>query len=120
MAMDTTSDAVVALQASCFAVRLDAVVPDQARKEKARPCGRAFGIEPGDDLLSHAKCTLPSAQLRFTSEFGMGSGGATALMSPGRGWRVAVRWIERFAHTLSLVCRQRMDCSCSLQQVRGT
>ena len=25
--------------------------------------------------------TLPSAQLRFTSEFGMGSGGATALWS---------------------------------------
>ncbi len=25
--------------------------------------------------------TLPSAQLRFTSEFGMGSGGATALLS---------------------------------------
>ena len=53
-------------------------------KEKARPCGRAFGVEPGDDLLSHAKCTLPSAQLRFTSEFGMGSGGSTALISPRR------------------------------------
>ena len=25
--------------------------------------------------------TLPSAQLRFTSEFGMGSGGTTALLS---------------------------------------
>jgi hypothetical protein len=25
--------------------------------------------------------TLPSAQLHFTSEFGMGSGGATALLS---------------------------------------
>ena len=26
--------------------------------------------------------TLPSAQLRFTSEFGMGSGGTTMLWSP--------------------------------------
>ena len=45
--------------------------------------------DPGDDLLSHGKATLPSAQLCFTSEFGMGSGGTTALLSPGRGWRVA-------------------------------
>ena len=28
--------------------------------------------------------TLPSAQLRFTSEFGMGSGGATMLWSPDK------------------------------------
>ena len=34
---------------------------------------------PGGDLLLHGRTTLPSAQLRFTSEFGMGSGGTTAL-----------------------------------------
>mgnify|MGYP000172385864 CR=1 FL=1 len=28
--------------------------------------------------------TLPSAQLRFTSEFGMGSGGSTVLLSPDK------------------------------------
>ena len=28
--------------------------------------------------------TLPSALLRFTSEFGMGSGGTNALMPPGK------------------------------------
>ena len=33
-------------------------------------------------------CTLPSAQLRFTSEFGMGSGGSIALMSP-ESWEVS-------------------------------
>ena len=34
-----------------------------------------------DDLLSHGKATLPSAHVRFTSEFGMGSGGSTQLLS---------------------------------------
>ncbi|CCI74559.2 unnamed protein product, partial [Klebsiella pneumoniae subsp. rhinoscleromatis SB3432] len=28
--------------------------------------------------------TLPSALRRFTSEFGMGSGGTTALVAPGK------------------------------------
>ena len=31
-----------------------------------------------------ANATLPSALLRFTSEFGMGSGGSTALWPPGK------------------------------------
>lgn len=31
-----------------------------------------------------ATATLPSSQLRFTSEFGMGSGGSTALLPPGK------------------------------------
>ena len=30
--------------------------------------------------------TLPSALRRFTSEFGMGSGGTTALQPPGKSW----------------------------------
>ena len=38
-----------------------------------------LGKDPGDDLLSHDKITLPSARLRFTSVFGMGTGGATTL-----------------------------------------
>src|SRR3546814_7439976 len=63
---------------------------------------------PGNDLLSHARCTLPSARARFTSEFGMGSGGSTQLLSPGRGWRVAqpVDWPIN-AHTLSLVASEQ-------------
>ena len=31
-----------------------------------------------------ATATLPSSQLRFTSEFGMDSGGSTALLPPGK------------------------------------
>ena len=31
-----------------------------------------------------ASATLPSSQLRFTSEFGMDSGGSTALLPPGK------------------------------------
>jgi hypothetical protein len=41
---------------------------------------------PGGDLLSHGRTTLPSAHARFTSEFGMGSGGTTPLWPPGKGW----------------------------------
>ena len=44
-------------------------------------CFSASGLSeliPGGDLLSHGKPTLPSAQLRFTAEFGMGSGAATS------------------------------------------
>ncbi len=38
--------------------------------------------ELGDELLSHGTSTLPSPQLRFTSEFEMESGGTTMLFSP--------------------------------------
>ena len=38
-----------------------------------------WGKDPGDDLLLHDRITLPSARLRFTSVFGMGTGGATTL-----------------------------------------
>ncbi len=41
---------------------------------------------PGGDLLLHGQATLPSAHARFTSEFGMGSGGTTPLWPPGKGW----------------------------------
>ena len=34
--------------------------------------------------------TLPSAQLRFTSEFGMGSGGTTVLLSPDKNFIIAI------------------------------
>lgn len=83
--------------------------PRVRRRSKEKPrslgCG-VLGENPGDDLLSHAECTLPSARSRFTSEFGMGSGGSMKLLSPGRGWRVADRC--RFdAHTLSLVASER-------------
>ena len=40
-------------------------------------------ITPGDDLLSHGLATLSSALNRFTTEFGMDSGGTSSLQSPG-------------------------------------
>ncbi len=44
-----------------------------------------FYLMPGSSLLSHGETpTLPSALRRFTSEFGMGSGGTTALRPPGK------------------------------------
>jgi len=72
------------------------------KRKPSRFLWRVLDEAPGDDLLLHGRTTLPSARVRFTSEFGMGSGGATQLYSPGRGWRVAVlgrhpaliRWTE--------------------------
>src|SRR5690606_38476020 len=72
---------------------------DAQAKKNPQPELGVLGKDPGDDLLSHAGCTLPSARARFTSEFGMGSGGSTQLLSPGRGWRVAVGGCRR-AHAL--------------------
>ena len=63
--------------------------PEEAPKKNPQPWLGVLDEDPGDDLLSHARCTLPSARARFTSEFGMGSGGSTQLLSPERGWRVA-------------------------------
>ena len=71
-------------------------------KTKASPIGEAFlDKAPGGDLLLHGKATLPSAHARFTSEFGMGSGGTTPLWPPGKGWE---QRIERQLHIL-LKCR---------------
>ena len=39
-------------------------------------------LMPGSSLLTWGDPTLPSALRRFTSEFGMGSGGTTALQPP--------------------------------------
>ena len=39
--------------------------------------------------------TLPSAQLRFTSEFGMGSGGTTALLSLDKNFNFLIYfWVD--------------------------
>ena len=55
-------------------------------KDEGLPGGEAFlDKAPGGDLLLHGKATLPSAHARFTSEFGMGSGGTTPLWPPGKG-----------------------------------
>jgi hypothetical protein len=57
--------------------------------QRKTPTGFGEGFQdkaPGGDLLLHDRATLPSAHARFTSEFGMGSGGTTPLWPPGKGW----------------------------------
>ncbi len=54
----------------------------QKRKKPIRQDGLFTCLMPGSSLLSHGDPTLPSALRRFTSEFGMGSGGTTALVPP--------------------------------------
>ncbi len=56
----------------------------QAIKKPARMSGL---LRVGCLAVSYsrmANATLPSALPRFTSEFGMGSGGSTALLPPGK------------------------------------
>src|SRR6185312_2012966 len=57
------------------------------RKEKPPPLPVRVSRDkaPGGDLLLHGKATLPSAHARFTSEFGMGSGGPRRYGRQGRG-----------------------------------
>ena len=54
--------------------------------KKAHPEGRAFPKnDPGDVLLSHAVAhAVPSALRGLTSVFGMGTGVALSLWSPGK------------------------------------
>ena len=53
--------------------------------QKAHPAGWAFYLFDAWQFptLTWGAPTLPSALRRFTSEFGMGSGGTTALSPPG-------------------------------------
>ncbi len=55
-------------------------------KQKARSFDRAFRfyLMRQFPTLAWGDPTLPSALRRFTSEFGMGSGGTTALQPPGK------------------------------------
>ncbi len=54
--------------------------------QKAHPSGWAFHLFDAWQFptLTWGDPTLPSALRRFTSEFGMGSGGTTALSPPGK------------------------------------
>ncbi len=59
--------------------------PDD-RNAKAHPAGWALHLFDAWQFptLTWGDPTLPSALRRFTSEFGMGSGGTTALVPPGK------------------------------------
>ena len=57
-----------------------------APKKKARAnAGLSSNIDPGNVLLSHAVShAVPSAQRGLTAVFGMGTGVALSLWSPGK------------------------------------
>ena len=56
------------------------------KRKKAHPSGWALHLIDAWQFptLTWGDPTLPSALRRFTSEFGMGSGGTTALVPPGK------------------------------------
>ena len=56
------------------------------KTQKAHPSGWALHLFDAWQFptLTWGDPTLPSALRRFTSEFGMGSGGTTALVPPGK------------------------------------
>ena len=56
------------------------------KRKKAHPSGWALHLFDAWQFptLTWGDPTLPSALRRFTSEFGMGSGGTTALSPPGK------------------------------------
>ena len=58
----------------------------RAETQKAHPSGWALHLFDAWQFptLAWGDPTLPSALRRFTSEFGMGSGGTTALQPPGK------------------------------------
>ena len=56
---------------------------ERRTKKKSADLRRRFLENLGGDLLSHTvSSAVPSAQRRFTSVFGMGTGGSTALWPP--------------------------------------
>ena len=70
-------------------VRSDALSRRVREKTKAKnpaPYGTGFFLFDAWQFptLTWGDPTLPSALRRFTSEFGMGSGGTTALKPPGK------------------------------------
>ncbi len=75
-------------------MRFDALTPALSHREREKnkskknpaPYGTGFFLFDARQFptLTWGDPTLPSALRRFTSEFGMGSGGTTALKPPGK------------------------------------
>ena len=65
---------------------LQVIQRQDAIKQKARSMSGLFDFIGSLAVYYSrmASATLPSSQLRFTSEFGMDSGGSTALLPPGK------------------------------------
>ncbi len=88
----------------------------QKRKKPIRQDGLFTCLMPGSSLLSHGDPTLPSALRRFTSEFGMGSGGTTALVPPGKFFVLVLCLLRSYCVGCSREC-QSHTYVCSFHRV---
>ena len=81
------------------------------KRKKAHPSGWALHLIDAWQFptLTWGDPTLPSALRRFTSEFGMGSGGTTALQPPGK-----FCLSTRFSH-VDVICNQA-EFRCLIRQ----
>ena len=82
----TCMDALMSRRHGCLGAiygSLTFLTPERKKSRDLSDTG-FFEWESDGELLSHRNSTLPSPQLRFTSEFEMESGGSTALLPPGK------------------------------------
>ncbi len=91
------------------------------KTQKGHPAGWPFALFDAWQFptLAWGDPTLPSALRRFTSEFGMGSGGTTALQPPGKffvlcpvSFVLMLRWPpwQHISHILMYASSCRLSC----------
>ncbi len=86
--------------------------------QKAHPAGWALHLFDARQFptLTWGDPTLPSALRRFTSEFGMGSGGTTALVPPGKFFVLVLCLLRSYCVGCSREC-QSHTYVCSFHRV---
>ncbi len=86
--------------------------------QKAHPAGWALHLFDAWQFptLTWGDPTLPSALRRFTSEFGMGSGGTTALVPPGKFFVLVLCLLRSYCVGCSREC-QSHTYVCSFHRV---
>ena len=81
--------------------------------KKKTPVGIPTGVTYKSLAVTYshtANAALPSALARFTSEFGMESGGSTSLLPPGKGCEAANRLPRLFGKSIkSVVVSRRVN-----------
>ncbi len=88
------------------------------KRKKAHPAGWALHLFDARQFptLTWGDPTLPSALRRFTSEFGMGSGGTTALVPPGKFFVLVLCLLRSYCVGCSREC-QSHTYVCSFHRV---
>ena len=86
--------------------------------QKAHPSGWALHLFDAWQFptLTWGDPTLPSALRRFTSEFGMGSGGTTALVPPGKFFVLVLCLLHSYCVGCSRECQSHTSV-CSFHRV---